>query len=141
MAFPFLALIPVIGQLLDKIIPDPQKAAEAKYKLADLAQKGEFHEFDANVQLALAQIEVNKEEAKSPGVFKGGWRPAAGWLCVIGGLGYPLVRNLLPWCLTVMGVEGVPPMPAMDTTEALAMLGSLLGLGTMRMQERKAGKA
>jgi len=29
----------------------------------------------------------------------------------------------------------------MDTTEALAMLGSLLGLGTMRMAERKAGKA
>ena len=141
MAFPFLALIPVIGQLLDKIIPDPQKAAEAKLEMAKLAQRGEFHEFDANVELALAQIKVNEAEAASPSLFKGGWRPAAGWLCVIGGLGYPLVRNLLPWCLQVAGVTGVPPMPAMDTTEALAMLGSLLGLGTMRMAERKAGKA
>jgi hypothetical protein len=141
MAFPFLALIPVIGSLLEKIIPDPAKAAEAKFKLAELAQSGDFREFDANVQLALAQIQVNTEEAKSPSLFKGGWRPAAGWLCVIGGLGYPLVRNLLPWCMTVVGIEGVPPMPAMDTTEALAMLGSLLGLGTMRMQERRAGKA
>ena len=84
---------------------------------------------------------MNEAEAASPSLFKGGWRPAAGWLCVIGGLGYPLVRNLLPWCLQVAGVTGVPPMPAMDTTEALAMLGSLLGLGTMRMAERKAGKA
>jgi len=141
MPFPFLALIPVIGQLLDKIIPDPQKAAEAKLEMAKLAQRGEFHEFDANVELALAQIKVNEAEAASPSLFKGGWRPAAGWLCVIGGLGYPLVRNLLPWCLQVAGVTGVPPMPAMDTTEALAMLGSLLGLGTMRMAERKAGKA
>lgn len=141
MAFPFLALIPVIGQLLDKIIPDPAKAAEAKLEMAKLAQRGEFHEFDANVELALAQIKVNEAEAASPGIFKGGWRPAAGWLCVIGGLGYPLVRNVLPWLLTVAGIDGVPPMPAMDTTEALAMLGSLLGLGTMRMAERKAGKA
>jgi len=141
MPFPFLALIPVIGQLLDKIIPDPQKAAEAKLEMAKLAQRGEFHEFDANVELALAQIKVNEAEAASPSLFKGGWRPAAGWLCVIGGLGYPLVRNLLPWCLQVAGVTGVPPMPAMDTTEALAMLGSLLGLGTMRMAERKARKA
>jgi hypothetical protein len=141
MAFPFLALIPVVGQLLDKLIPDPAKAAEAKFKLAELAQNGEFHEFDSNVRLALAQIKVNEEEAKSPSLFKGGWRPAAGWLCVIGGLGYPLVRNLLPWALQVAGVDGVPPMPAMDTTESLAMLGSLLGLGTMRMVERKSGKA
>lgn len=141
MAFPFLALIPIVGEIIKKIIPDPEKQAEAQYKLIELAQKGEFHEFDANVQLALAQIKVNEEEAKAPGVFKGGWRPAAGWLCVIGGLGYPLVRNLLPWCLQVAGVTNVPPMPAMDTAEALGMLTALLGLGTMRMQERKAGKA
>jgi hypothetical protein len=141
MAFPFLALIPVVGQLLDKIIPDPAKAAEAKFKLAELAQNGEFHEFDANVQLALAQIKVNEEEAKAPGVFKGGWRPAAGWLCVAGGLAYPLVRSILPWALAVVGVDGVPPMPALDTTEALAMLGALLGLGTMRMTERLKERA
>lgn len=141
MAFPFLALIPVIGELLNKIIPDPAQRAEAQYKMLELAQKGEFHEFDANVQLALAQIKVNEAEAASPGVFKGGWRPAAGWLCVIGGLGYPLVRSLLPWVLQVAGVQGVPPMPAMDGTEAMAMLGSLLGLGAMRMRERTAGKA
>jgi hypothetical protein len=141
MAFPFLALIPVVGQLLDKLIPDPAKAAEAKFKLAELAQNGQFHEFDANVQLALAQIKVNEEEAKAPGVFKGGWRPAAGWLCVVGGLGYPLVRNVLPWALQVAGVDSVPPMPAMDTSEMMAMLGALLGLGTMRMAERIKDKA
>jgi hypothetical protein len=141
MAFPFLALIPVVGQLLDKLIPDPAKAAEAKFKLAELAQNGEFHEFDANVQLALAQIKVNEAEAASPSLFKGGWRPAAGWLCVAGGLAYPLVRSILPWMLQVAGVQGVPEMPALDTTEVLAMLGSLLGLGTMRMTERVKGKA
>lgn len=141
MPFPFLALIPVIGELLNKIIPDPAQRAEAQYKMMELAQKGEFKEFDANVQLALAQIEVNKTEAADPGVFKGGWRPAAGWLCVAGGLAYPIVRNLLPWVLQVSGVTGVPPMPAMDTTEALAMLSSLLGLGAMRMTERMKDKA
>jgi hypothetical protein len=60
---------------------------------------------------------------------------------VAGGLAYPLVRSILPWMLQVAGVQGVPEMPALDTTEVLAMLGSLLGLGTMRMTERVKGKA
>ena len=34
-------------------------------------------------QLALAQIELNKVEAQSGSLFKGGWRPAVGWTCAI----------------------------------------------------------
>lgn len=95
----------------------------------------------AETSLALGQIETNKIEAAQPGMFKGGWRPAAGWLAVFLGLGYPAVRVLLPWTLTVAGVEGVPPLPPLDTGEAIVILGSLLGVGTMRHRERIAGKA
>ena len=35
-------LIPVIGTLLDKVLPDPKMAAEAKFKIIELAQKGEL---------------------------------------------------------------------------------------------------
>ena len=34
-------------------------------------------------QLNLAQIEVNKAEAASGSFFKGGWRPAVGWVCAV----------------------------------------------------------
>jgi uncharacterized membrane protein len=34
----------------------------------------------ANEQM-LAQLEVNKAEAASGSLFKGGWRPAIGWIC------------------------------------------------------------
>jgi hypothetical protein len=36
------ALIPVVGKVLDKVIPDPAQKAEAHLKLAELAQNGEL---------------------------------------------------------------------------------------------------
>lgn len=141
MALPFAALLGTVTEIIGKIIPDPQKAAEAKIRMFELAQAGEFKEIDANLQISLQQIEVNKIEAAQPGIFKGGWRPATGWLCVFG-FGYTFIaRPLLPWLLTVMGVAGVPPLPGIDTTELMVLLGGMLGLSGMRTSERKSGKA
>lgn len=95
----------------------------------------------ADTSLALGQIETNKIEVAQPGVFKGGWRPAAGWLSVFTGLAYPPLRALLPWTLKVCGVEGVPELPPLETGEALVVLGGLLGLSGMRTKERLAGRA
>jgi hypothetical protein len=141
MAFPFLALIPVVGKLLEKLIPDVDARAKAQEELARMAVEGEFKYLDADLKLALAQIDVNKSEAESPSLFKGGWRPAAAWACVFAGVVYPVVRTLLPWCLTVAGVQGIPSLPPLDATEAMTMLFGLLGLGGMRMTERLKGKA
>jgi hypothetical protein len=135
-----IAAVPVIGKLLDKIIPDPVAAAEAKQRLFESMQKGELAYLDADVKLALAQIDVNKEEARDPSLFKSGWRPAVGWLCVAG-FGYmAILRPILPWVLTVAGVD-VPPLPAIDTAEIGALLFGLLGLGGMRTAERLKNKA
>jgi hypothetical protein len=141
MAFPFLALVPVIGELLNKILPDTSARDAAKAELAKLAAEGEFKYLEADLQLALAQIGVNKAEAESPSLFKGGWRPAAAWACVFAGIIYPMIRVLLPWGLQIAGVTGVPPLPALDGTESMTMLFGLLGLGGMRMTERLKGKA
>lgn len=103
----------------------------------DLA-KAQLH---ADTSLALGQIETNKIEAAQPGIYKGGWRPAAGWSSVFLALVYPAVRLLLPWSLKVAGVEGVPDLPPLDTSEAIVVLGSLLGVGTMRSVERVKGRA
>lgn len=141
MPFPVLPVLGIIGDVLAKILPDPKAAAEAKLKMLELAQAGEFKELEANLQIATGQIEVNKIEAAQPGLFKGGWRPGAGWICVFG-LGYTFVaRPLLPWLLSVAGVADVPVLPSIDTDELLLLLGGMLGLGGMRSFERVKGKA
>lgn len=141
MPLPVLPLLGVIGQVLDKILPDPKASAEAKYKMLELAQAGEFKELDAALEVARGQMEINKVEAASPGLFKGGWRPAAGWVCVIG-LGYTfLLRPILPWVVSVAGLAEVPELPPIETMDLMVLLSGMLGLGGMRSFERARGKA
>lgn len=98
----------------------------------------------ANIAAATAgdgqQIELIKGDQQK-GIFDRGWRPMAGWTCV-GGLIYTFaLRPLLPWILTVCGVQGVPALPAIDTMELGVMLAGMLGLSGLRHRERMAGRA
>jgi hypothetical protein len=128
------ALLPTISGLLDKLIPDPEARAKAQLDLLKLQQDGVFKELDAQLQINLAQAEINKVEAASQNGFQAGWRPLAGYMCVAG-LGYEfLLRPLLPWALTVSGVEA-PPLPSLDGVLFELMFG-MLGLGTLRTADR-----
>lgn len=128
------ALLPTISGLLDKLIPDPEARAKAQLDLLKLQQDGAFKEIDAQLQINLAQAEINKVEAASQNGFQAGWRPLAGYMCVAG-LGYEfLLRPLLPWALTVSGVEA-PPLPSLDGVLFELMFG-MLGLGTLRTADR-----
>lgn len=140
MPFPILGVLGAVVPIIERLFPDPQKAAEAKLRMFELEQQGAFKDLEANLQLALAQIEVNRAEALSPGLFKGGWRPATGWLCVAGFAYMTVVRPLLPWIVKVAGID-VPELPAIDTAEIMAILAGMLGLGGMRTFERLKGKA
>lgn len=132
-------VIPAITQVLDKIIPDPQAAADAKLKALELAQKGDLAALDAELRLALGQLEVNKAEATTD-MFRGGWRPAVGWVCVVG-LGYQFIlQPLLPWLVALFGAQ-VPPLPAIDNETLMVLLTGMLGLGGLRTLERVKGKA
>lgn len=132
-------VIPAITQVLDKIIPDPQAAADAKLKALELAQKGDLAALDAELRLALGQLEVNKAEATAD-MFRGGWRPAVGWVCVVG-LGYQFIlQPVLPWVVALFGAQ-VPPLPAIDNETLMVLLTGMLGLGGLRTIERVKGKA
>jgi len=133
------ALIPVLGSLLEKILPDPQAQADAKIKLLDLAQKGELAVLDAETKMALGQMEINKAEAGTD-MFRGGWRPATGWACVFGLVYQFLLQPLVPWVAAVSGAT-VPPLPAIDNETLMVLLTGMLGLGGLRTFERIKGKA
>lgn len=133
------ALIPGVVQIIDKLIPDPAQAADAKLRALELAQRGELAALDADLRLALGQMEVNKAEAATD-AYRGGWRPTVGWLCAAG-LAYQfLAQPLLPWFATLAGAA-VPPLPAIDNDTLLVLLTGMLGLGGMRTVERIKGRA
>jgi hypothetical protein len=131
-------LIPVAAQLLDKLIPDPQAKAQAQLELLRLQQSGELRTLEADLQMAIAQTDVNKAEAYSGDAFRGGWRPMAGWVCSLG-LAYTfLIQPLLAWASIA---NGWPAPPKIDMDTLMGLLMGMLGLGGFRTFERIKGKA
>lgn len=133
------ALIPAIAGIIDKLIPDAERANEAKLRAIELAQNGELAALDAEMRLALGQMEVNKAEATTD-IFRGGWRPFAGWVCGAGLAFEFLARPLLPWLVGLFGAD-VAPLPSIDSDALMALLFGMLGLGGLRTIERVRGKA
>lgn len=133
------ALIPVLGNLLDKLIPDPKAALDAKMEVMRMAQNGELAQLNADVHLAQGQMEINKVEAASSDAFTRNWRPFIGWTCGMAFafkfIGGPLVFVISQWF-------GHPiTLPEFDFTEMSTILLGLLGLGTMRSVEKIKGVA
>tara|TARA_R110002124_G_scaffold43661_7_gene133980 strand:- start:2174 stop:2545 length:372 start_codon:yes stop_codon:yes gene_type:complete len=118
------SLIGPATKLLDKFIPD----ADTKQKIAhELATMSENHA----QEIALAQIKLNTEDAKG-NWFQSGWRPATGWVCVLG-FG---VNFLISPLAAGLGVD----IPQADTSTMLPVLMGMLGLGSLRTVERVKGK-
>jgi hypothetical protein len=125
-------LLPLLGGVIDKVIPDRAAAEKAKLemqsKLLDAATTG-----------ALAQIEVNRTEAGHQSVFVAGWRPAIGWICAAA-LAYSyMIVPLVGFTLTLMG-QPVPRWPVLDGNLWELMFG-MLGLGALRSYDKAQERA
>jgi len=88
---------PVTG-ILDKFIEDK----DAKNKMAhEIATMAERHA----QEVAKGQMEVNKAEAQSGSVFKGGWRPFIGWTCGAAFAYHFIIQPFLIFAITVFGLD------------------------------------
>jgi hypothetical protein len=124
------SLVGPISELLDKAIPD----RDLKEKLAhDIATMAERHTHE-QVQ---AQLEINKTEAAHKNLFVAGWRPACGWVCVLGMAGNFLVIPLANMTLELLETGVVVPM--IDLATMLPVLMGMLGLGGLRTLEKVKG--
>ena len=121
---------PVTG-ILDKVVEDKDQKAKLAHELATMADK-------LSHEQQLAQIEVNKAEAASGSLFKGGWRPCIGWVCGIA-FGYHfVVQPIIIFIVALIGVE-IPDLPEFDMSTLLTVLGGMLGIGGLRTYEKQKG--
>ena len=117
---------PVTG-LLDKFVEDKDQKARLAHEIATLAER-QAHE------IAKAQIEVNKTESQSGSIFIGGWRPATGWVCV---LGFGINFLVIPLTNLYLSVTANPLLvPTLDVSQMMPVLLGMLGLGGMRTVEK-----
>lgn len=126
-----------IANIVDKIIPDPIAASEAKLKLLTLQQNGELAQLTADTDLAKGQLDINVEEAKNNNLFVSGWRPFLGWVC---GLGFATKYLAGPFIFILMQfVHTSIVLPPIDVSEMMPLLFGMLGLGAMRSYDKMKG--
>lgn len=133
------ALLPLFGQLLEKLLPDPAQAASAKLEMLRMAQSGELAALQADTQIAVGQLEVNRVEAASANWWVSGWRPFVGWICGLS-LAFKFIGG--PVLFMVLKAAGVSlELPAIDASDLTPILLGMLGLGGLRTIEKIKGAA
>jgi len=99
----------------------------------------ERQQLAAAVMVVQGQLDINKEEAKSPSMFVSGWRPFIGWVC---GLACAWNWIGLKIALFVAAYMGHPlSIAPADISEMMPVLLGMLGLGGMRTLEKFQGVA
>jgi hypothetical protein len=106
-------------------IIDPNKRAEIEMKLLEIQNAG-----------LQAQTAINMKEAENPNLFVSGWRPAAGWTCVLGFAYTFLAFPLLVWASSNFQWQSPPTI---DADILYNLLLAMLGLGVLRTAERLTG--
>lgn len=130
-------LLPVVGKVLDKIIPNVAEREKAKMELQLKLAEQEGELVKALIQSDIAQADINKVEAGSDNLFKSGWRPAVAWIGVTG-LAWTVFLPVISWFLQMFGVQ-TPPLPQLGGEVLNTLLFGLLGLGGLRTYEKKSG--
>lgn len=127
---PVLSILEIGAKLLDKVIPDKDVREKAQAELIKAAQDQDF-------QLALAQIKVNEEEAKSDSLFKSGWRPSIGWTCSVAFILHFVAFPIINFVIVSLGYKEV--VISFDMATLMTVLGGLLGIGGLRTYEKIKG--
>jgi len=111
--------------VINKIWPDKTEAEKQQLAAAIMVIQG--------------QLDINKEEAKSPSTFVSGARPFIMWVCGMGcawnWVGLPVGK----FALALLGVS-ISISPA-DLSEMMPVLIGMLGLGGFRTYEKLQGVA
>lgn len=118
-----------VSQIIQGV--DPVKMKQLDYEFQE-------HMASLGIQLQLAQIGVNTEEAKSTNWFVAGGRPFIMWTC---GIAFAYATVIEPICRFIAqvlyGYNG--SFPVLNTDLTMQVLMGLLGLGAYRTFEKFKG--
>ena len=121
------ALLPIVGDVLDRFFPNKEEKEKATREI-----EAKLTEHLASIDLA--QLEVNKAEAGHKSMFIAGWRPFVGWTC---GLALFYTYLIQPIALFIMGQTGtLVHLPEIDLGTMMPVLLGMLGLGGLRSWEK-----
>ncbi len=126
------ALLPALGTLIDRLIPDRAAAEKAKAEM-------EMQLVNAANEAAMAQVEVNKIEAGHSSVFVAGWRPSIGWVCAAGLAWAFVAAPVASWALVAFGIKA--ELPAIQFDHLFELVLAMLGIGGLRTFEKLRGVA
>ena len=131
----FREIISPITDIVSEVVVDKDKRNELNAKLAEIADRADerYHEE------LLAQTEINKVEAQHASVFVAGWRPFIGWTSGVG-IAYTFVAA--PFIEFVARAAGyTQEMPLPDSSQLMALVTAMLGVGAMRSYDKMKGTA
>lgn len=133
MKLPWESVIDKVSGAIDDLHLSSEEEWNLRLRQQELDQRGD-----------LAQIEVNREQAKHGTIFVAGPRPAAMWVCVLGLLYEFLLHPVLLWGWALsQGLGWLPTKaeapPGLDITVLMSLLGGLLGLSGYRTYEKQRG--
>ena len=119
--------------MIDKLINPATKIISKYIKDKDLELKLQHEMQTLFHQANLAQIEVNKIEAKGS-AFQRNWRPFVGWICGLALAYHFCLAPILEVIIKTNGVDIV--MPEFDFSQLSAILMALLGMSGLRSYDK-----
>lgn len=121
---PIAGIIEAVGGVVGDLVTTDKERLQAEIELRKLDQA-----------IDLAQIEVNKEEAKSTNWWVAGARPAVMWVCAFAFAYVSVLEPMLRFGAKVWwGYTG--DFPVIDTDLTIQVLFGILGLGAFRTVEK-----
>ena len=133
----FAAALPLVGKILDRVIPDPAARDAAKAKLIELEQAGEFRELDK-------RYEAISAEASSADPWTSRARPAflyVMYIFLLMAIPMGILSAFQPEIAARISA-GVTGFLDAIPEEFYALMGAgYLGYGGMRSWEKKKGIA
>ncbi len=116
-----------VGDTLDNLFTSDEERLEAEREVMKARRNFDYLENKLVAEQNIAQMAVNKQEAKG-NWFQSGWRPAIGWIGAVT-LAYQfIIYPLLLWTLD----DASKAPPQMDSSMIFTIITGMLGIAGMR---------
>ena len=136
-ASPAAAMVDGASKIIGMFKLSPELKAKLQAELTAENLDLEKTELAASLAQVQGQLAINEKEAESTNWFIAGWRPAVGWVCVLGLFYAYVAEPFLKFGLTLYRADLVAKLPTLDTGTLISgLLIPLLGLAGLRTFEK-----